>query len=530
MTGSRPASPPSERVEYDPPEGCSEGTTRDSFDGVTDAMPTDARDLILLRLGAEIALKARRTRTGFVRRLQSNVADALAATDPGATVESTWGRLFARTGPASIPALTRVFGISSLSRVAKEVNADLDTIVAAGCEVFEDAVRDRRFAVRARRTGTHPFTSRDIEVKLGAALLPAAAGVDLTNPEFTAFVEVRDETAYLFSGRMDGVGGLPLGVEGRALALLSGGFDSAVAAWMIMKRGVRLDYLFCNLGGDAYERAVLQVAKVLADSWSWGTRPRLIVVDFSDPVRELRASVRPSYWQVVLKRLMYRAASRVGEELGAAGIVTGEAIGQVSSQTLANLGAIAPAASLPVYRPLIGFDKGEIIERARMIGTAALSEQVREYCAIAPGRPVTAAPVDRVDREESAMDAAVLERAIADRRTIDLRSLSPTDLVAPYLFTDAIPDNAIVFDCRPESQYRAWHLPGAEHRDEWELLRAIPSLDADRTYVLYCAHGIQTAYIAEKMQRAGIEAHSYRGGVRALMRAVEDRGSGSTSD
>jgi thiamine biosynthesis protein ThiI len=213
---------------------------------------------------------------------------------------------------------------------------------------------------------------------------------------------------------------------------------------------------------------------------------------------------------------MYRTATAIGIQSRAQAIITGESIGQVSSQTLTNLNAIEPAAGLPVHRPLIGFDKSEIIERARAIGTAALSEQVREYCAIAPGKPVTAASVERVDREDAAMDPEVLDRAVAARRTIDLRSLSPTDLVAPYLFTTEIPDDAVVFDCRTEAQYNAWHLPGAIHREDWDLLRSIPSLDRERTYVLYCAQGIQTAHLAEKMQRAGIEAHSFRGGVPGL--------------
>jgi len=477
---------------------------------------TATGDLILMRLGAEIALKSRRTRAHFIEQLRSNIADALAASDMDGRIESPWGRIFVRADRSAVPVLARVFGISSMSLVTREIDADLEAIVDAGREVFAADVRGRRFAVRARRTGEHDFTSRDIEVRLGAALVPGAAGVDLGHPEFTAFVEVRDDRAYLFSGRVDGAAGLPLGVEGSAVTLLSGGFDSAVAAWQVMRRGVAMDYVFCNLGGDAYERAVLGVAKVLSDSWSYGTHPRLHVVDFTEPVRAMRASVRQSYWQVVLKRMMYRTASAIGAGTGAAGIVTGEAIGQVSSQTLSNLQAIQPAAELPVHRPLIGFDKSEIIDRARAIGTAALSEQVREYCAIAPGRPVTAATVERVDREETALDPAVLENAIAGRRVIDLRALSPTDLVAPYLFTTAIPEAAIIFDCRSEAQYQAWHVPGAQHRDEWDLLREIPSLDPDRHYILYCAWGVQTAYLAEKMQRAGLEAHSFRGGARAI--------------
>jgi thiamine biosynthesis protein ThiI len=337
-------------------------------------------------------------------------------------------------------------------------------------------------------------------------------------------IEIRDEQAYLFSGRIDAAAGLPLGVEGNAVALISGGYDSAVAAWLMLKRGLALDYVFCNLGGDAYERAVVQVAKLLADAWSAGTRPRLHVVDFNEPVRAMKEVARPSYWQLVLKRLMYRTASRIADELRALAIVTGEAIGQVSSQTATNLRAIEPAASHPVFRPLLGFEKEEIIARARRIGTATLSEQVKEYCAIAPGHPVTAASVERVDAEEAHLDSAVLDHAIAARKVLDLRSLSATDLVAPYLFTNAIPEGALVLDCRPAAQYRAWHLRNAQRCDEWELLHNLKRLDKDRTYVLYCAHGIQTAYLAERMQRAGYEAYSFKGGLRGVMEYARERG------
>jgi thiamine biosynthesis protein ThiI len=133
---------------------------------------------------------------------------------------------------------------------------------------------------------------------------------------------------------------------GRALALISGGYDSAVAAWLMLKRGIELDYVFCNLGGDAYERAVVQVAKALADDWSYGSHPKLHVVDFAEPLKELRANARPSYWQVVLKRLMYRAATTIAHEQTGHAINTGEAVGRLIA-TLMNLRAIEFGATLP---------------------------------------------------------------------------------------------------------------------------------------------------------------------------------------
>ncbi len=486
---------------------------------------TDER-LFLARLSGEIAIKARRTRSTFQRRLAGNLRDALATTDAPFSVEDEWTRILLRSSSAQAEeVVSRVFGLSSISQVDAVVQADLEAICSAGVDLYAARIGGGSFAVRARRAGRHAFGSQDVQVELGRAL-NRFGRVDLDHPDLTVYVEVRDEAAYLFAERRAGPGGLPLGVEGRALALLSGGFDSAVAAWLVLKRGVQLDYVFCNLGGDAYERAVVQVAKVLADDWSFGSRPRLRVVPFGDVVDALRASVKPRYWQVVLKRLMYRAASHFAERTHADAIVTGEALGQVSSQTLRNLRAIEPAASRPVFRPLIGFDKEEIIARARRIGTAALSEQVKEYCAIAPGHPVTSASPGAVASEEAAIDPGALAEALRNTRTLDLRALTPTDLVAPYLFSTDVPESAVVIDCRPAPAYRAWHYPGAEQHEEWELLRDFRRLDRDATYILYCAHGVQSAYIAERMQRAGYEAYSFKGGLRELVRYAEARGVG----
>ena len=477
--------------------------------------------MVLVRLASELTLKAPRTRSQFMRRLLGNMRDAFVTHDAQARIRSEWGRVYVQTdNAAAVPVLSRIFGLSSYSVVDAVVPSDLPAIVERGYEVFGDLVRGQRFAVRAHRAGTHDFTSKDVERALGARLFDLSAGVDLTRPDVVAHVEVRDQQAYLFSERSAAAGGLPVGVEGRALSLISGGFDSAVSSWLMLKRGIALDYLFCNLGGDAYERAVVQVTKALADEWSYGTQPRLYVIDFDEPLRELRAQTRANYWQLILKRLMYRAASLVAQAIGAEAIITGEAVGQVSSQTLPNLRAIDSAASVPVFRPLLGFDKEEIIARARQIGTAALSEQVKEYCAIAPGHPVTAAREDRVLAEERKLDLSVLERALAVMKTLNVRQLSPTDLVAPYIFAQQLIPDAVLIDCRTEQQFNAWHPPGALHREEWELARDFKRLDRDRKYLLYCAHGIQSAHVAEKMQRSGYEAYSFKGGVAALRKLL----------
>ncbi len=498
----------------------------------------------LVRLAAEVASKSNRTRRRFQNQLAGNLKDALASTGLQVRIRDRWSRLFVTLSVKSDPegsaqalhdadrandpqtvaaadeamlAATRVFGVSSFSRADAEIGADLDEIVRTGHDLYRDAVRGRRYAIAARRTGRHPFSSRDIGVELGAALNPYGT-VDLTAPEVTVSVEVRDQRATLFSGRSEGPGGLPLGVQGRAVCLISGGFDSAVAAWLLLKRGVALDYVFCNLAGPAFERSVIQVTKVLADRWSYGDRPRMHIVDFGEAVDRLQRDVTPRYWQVVLKRLMYRAAEEVASAIGADAVVTGESLGQVSSQTLRNLRAIESVAARPLLRPLVGFDKQEIIRIAQRIGTAALSARVREYCAILAGKPVTAAKTVAVDREEAPLDPGLVGRAVAARKVLDLRSLADDDIRRDYLWIDEFPEGARVIDCRPPQQDDGWRHPGA-HRvlpDDFPKLAA--SLDRDARYVLFCDNGVQSGQFANLLQTVGYEAYALRDGTRALRR------------
>ena len=477
--------------------------------------------LYLVRLAPEIATKARGTRRRFQRRLARNLRDAL---EWKARIEDRWSRLFVESEDAAAGArIAAVFGVASVSPVDARIRADLSEIVRTGEALYGERVRGKRFAVVAHRAGTYSFGTQDVRVQLGAAL-DRYGDVDLDDPEVSVTVELREREAFLYSGRIPGMGGLPLGVEGKAVALVSGGFDSPVAAWLMLKRGIALEYVFCNLGGAAYERSVLGVVKVLADQWSFGDRPVIHVVDFERPLEELRRAVAERYWQVVLKRLMYRAGEAVARAVRGEAIVTGESVGQVSSQTLGNLAAIDGAVALPVFRPLVGLDKLEIIARAERIGTAPLSAQIREYCDIVRERPVTHASPEAARKEESKIDLAVLDEAVAGRKVIDLRALTAVDLVQPYLFAAEVPDGAAVLDCREPHHYEAWHFPGAERRDLTDLAARFKDLDKTRRYVLYCSFGLQSAYVAEAMQRAGFEAYSFRGGVRELKRYAREKG------
>jgi thiamine biosynthesis protein ThiI len=345
--------------------------------------------LALVRFSGDVGIKARATRRQFERRLINNLRDAIASVGSSPRVHPSHDRVFVELrSRGQADALTRVFGVQSVSLVERRCGTRLPEIVSTGEELFRERVRGRRFAVRARRVGDRsriPVKGGEVKRALGDALLPVSAGVDLDDPEVTVHLEILEDATCFLSERIPAHGGVPLGAEARAVALVSGGFDSAVAAWQILRRGVRLDYAFCNLGGAAHLQGVLRVVKVLADRWSYGTHPQLHVIDFEGLSAALQARTETRYWQVLLKRLMLRAAEGVVRGRRATAVVTGEAVAQVSSQTLQNLSVISQAASGLILRPLAGSNKEEIIELAERIGTFELSKVVGEYCAMVPG-------------------------------------------------------------------------------------------------------------------------------------------------
>ncbi len=476
----------------------------------------------VLSYGGELSIKARGTRNRFSERLARNLADALDSAGIEHEIRRTWSRLYVESASARVAEVAaRVFGVSAVSPAEGRPWESLDDLLRSGEEIFAPAVAGKTFAVRVRRGGRNqnlPFRSPEVERRLGSRLSPHAAGVDLKHPQVEVRVELRRDHAYFSYRKIAGAGGLPLGTEGRALALISGGFDSAVAAWLLLRRGVTIDYLFFNLGGDAHRDAVLEVAKVLADRWSYGTAPRLHMVDFQPQVEEIRACCTAPLWQVVLKRRMLRAADQVARMTRCAAVVTGEAVGQVSSQTLQNLAVISAATDMPLLRPLIGYHKQEIVELARQVGTHDLSAKVPEHCALTPRRPETHAKPRRVDRAEAGLDPGKLAALVEARAIFDLRALDLGKLSAPELEVDAIPESAVVLDLRSVVAFKSWHYPQALRLDYAQALQAYSSFDPDKTYVSYCEVGLKSAHLAEIMHQAGYRAHHFRGGLKRLMR------------
>lgn len=477
-----------------------------------------ANQFVSMSLSGEVSTKASATRRSFHRRLRANVKDVLARHGLAGRIHDRRDRIdIEGIGESALEPLSRVFGIQAVRTVHSLPWQALEDIVDAGERLYRDAVPGRCFAVRPRRVGPRHqigISCEELARRLGQKLVEAGGRVDLDAPEVPVHVEVRPHDVLFFHESTSGPGGLPIGVEGRALTLISGGFDSAVAAWQMLRRGVETDFLLFNLAGWPQEQAVRQVLHRLDEDWMGGTRSHLYIVDFRPVVAELRQRVRSRYWQVLLKRLMMRAADRLAADCGSEALVTGEAIGQVSSQTLTNLGAITARTATPVLRPLLGQNKHEIVELARHIGTAGISGGVEEFCALDGASPATRVRIAELDREEERLGRALVETLARRYRTVPHTAFGDALEETPEL--ERVPDHVAVIDLRSQAEFEEWCWPHAIHLEFDKAMEHAGRLPRERAYLFYCEVGLKSAYLAEMMRQSGYEAWSFRGGVGPL--------------
>ncbi|NPV09515.1 MAG: tRNA 4-thiouridine(8) synthase ThiI [Anaerolineae bacterium] len=362
----------------------------------------DEETLIVARYG-EIALKGR-NRPRFVRQVRRNMSAALAAEGVPGEVRLEGRRIYALTPhpEAALGALARVFGVTSLSPAVR-VPADLEAIKRTALEqlILSGVSPDRTLRVAARRSYKgFPLTSPQINREVGEFLVQqTGAGVDLSDEaDLTVGVEVHQDHALVYARVVPGAGGLPIPLSGRVVALMSAGLDSPVAAWMMMKRGCAVIPLhFAGVAETMEERFRRLCGQLQKWSQSWRLQPviRSHAEALKGAAERLRVCREERWTCLFCKRAMVAEAEKVAREHGAQGIVLGDSLGQVASQTLENMRVISAGASLPIFRPLIGLDKVEIMALARRIGTYDLSAQAAPVCPYLPDRPLTQASYDK---------------------------------------------------------------------------------------------------------------------------------------
>ena len=363
----------------------------------------------------EISLK-RGNRPLFLRHLLRNLERATSDLGP-VSVHQLPGRILLdlegnEQGDAVAVRVSRVCGVASAA-LASRVPSSVDAMKGAVAALVEGR-RFASFRISARRAfKTYPMTSVELNRELGAFVVArTGARVDLTNPELEIHVEVLPAETFVYAGRVSGPGGLPVGTAGTVAALLSGGIDSPVAAWRMMKRGCRV--IFVHFHSVPYLPATSQAkARALVERLTeWQYRSQLFLVPLGEIQREVVLSVPPPLRVIVYRRMMVRITEAIGRQSGALALTTGESLGQVASQTLTNIARVNEAATLPILRPLIGMDKLEITAEAQRLGTFEISiEPDADCCTLfVPKHPSTRVSEDEIRAAESPLD---LPRLIA---------------------------------------------------------------------------------------------------------------------
>lgn len=380
------------------------------------------QEVILLKLG-EIVLKGLNRRT-FEDRLLKNIrrrlqkAGEFDVRSMQSTVYVTPKDEDADLDDAE-ERLSKIFGVVGIAR-ACAAEKRMDAILAAAPEYLAEALATvRTFKVESKRADKKfPLNSMEISAAVGGAILSKfpRLRVDVHHPDTTVRVEIRESAAYIHTDPKPGAGGIPVGTGGKAAVLISGGLDSPVAAWMMARRGVEL--LAVHFASPPYtsERAHEKVVRLLKRVGEYAGRIEMITLPFTKIQEQIRDNCPEDMMTVIMRRFMMRAASRVAQLEDCGALVTGESLGQVASQTMQAIACTDDAASLPVFRPLIGTDKSEIVALAHKIDTYDISIEPYEDCCtvFTPKHPRTRPTLEQAEKAEAKLDVeALLDECLA---------------------------------------------------------------------------------------------------------------------
>lgn len=331
---------------------------------------------------------------------------------------------------SAFAACCQVFGVAAVARAVpceKTVEAIVETAVAY---LPDDFAAARSFKVESKRADKlFPMTSIQLSQAVGGELAERFphVTVDVHNPDLTVYVEIREKYAYVHAPSVPGAGGLPVGMGGTAVSLLSGGLDSPVSSWMMARRGVQLEMVHFVSPPYTSQQALDKVLELARELTAYCGRMVVHVIPFTKIQEEIRKNCPEEYFTLIMRRFMMRISEAVAKRAGAGALVTGESLGQVASQTMLALGTTEDVTTLPVLRPLIGMDKVEIIRMARQIGTYDTSILPYEDCCtvFTPRHPCTRPKVEDVREAEAALDVdALVAEALAGDQWVRVK---PTD-------------------------------------------------------------------------------------------------------
>lgn len=472
----------------------------------------------IIKLHPEITIKSKSVRQRMSKILQGNIRNVLKPLDEQVKIRADWDKLVLRTNimteahrQAMIAALACIPGIQSFLEVKEYQVSTLDEILEQAQAMFGDRLAGKTFCVRAKRRGQQPFSSLDVERYVGGGLNQRCntGGVRLKNPDMQINLELDGDRLFLVSEQHEGLGGFPIATQESVLSLMSGGYDSGVASYQFIKRGSRVHYCFFNLGGREHEAGVREVVHYLWKKYGASHRVKFISVPFEGVVAEILEKIDKGHMGVVLKRMMMRAGAAVAGKLAINALVTGESMGQVSSQTVTNLNVIDRVTETLILRPLIAADKQDIIDQARRIGTAPFAEKMPEYCGVISQKPTIKASLAKVEAEEANFDFGVLDTAIQASFVEDVRDLAKAWALPEVEFSEAAGQDEVILDIRaPEEEEEApLKVEGHQvlHMPFFKLAHQFGDLDSNKTYLLYCARGVMSRLQAIHLKEQGFD-------------------------
>ena len=373
-------------------------------------------DLIIARYG-EVALKSNRVRKRFENRLRNNIR---ASIDAEVKISQARIYIFPQDYDEALEKLERIFGIVSYSPAvsSKATFEDIERDLSIYAEkLHEEGLLDEntRFAISCRRVGNHEFSSQEMAAFAGAVVVRKySSPVDLTNPELTIYLEVRDGDAYIYHEKIQGPGGLPLGTQGKVVSLVSSGIDSPVATYLMMKRGCQVIALYCDNQPYTTPEALKNFEDLVdqLNLYASGAPIKKRVVKYGDYLSVCKSDAPDKMTCVLCKSGMYKLAGMLAKKVNAEAVIDGSSLGQVASQTLPNILATREDLDVPVLSPLIGLDKLEITRIAEKIGTFEISKRDDGGCKAVPKYPETKADLELVKQvKENINQEEELEKA-----------------------------------------------------------------------------------------------------------------------
>ncbi|MDN3696578.1 tRNA 4-thiouridine(8) synthase ThiI [Vibrio sp. 03-59-1] len=464
----------------------------------------------------EIFVKSESVRKRFIKILESNLRIIIKRRTESVAVYNRRDHIEVSAScdkyyEQVLEILTHTSGIHHTLEVLQTEFTDMHNIYEQVLERSGSKIVDKTFVVRAKRRGQHDFTSIELERYVGGGLNQAveSAKVKLKKPDVSINIEVENDKLNQVIERHKGLGGFPLGTQEDVLSLISGGFDSGVSSYLHIKRGSKTHFCFFNLGGPAHEIGVKQVAHYLWNKYGSSAKVKFIAVDFEPVVAEILENVDDGQMGVVLKRMFMRAGGMVAERFGIQALVTGEALGQVSSQTLTNLRHIDNVTDTLILRPLINWDKEDIIDLSRKIGTEDFAKVMPEYCGVISKKPTIKAEKAKLEAEEANFDFSILDGVIENARIMDIRDIEKESKEqAPEVEqVTAVEENAVVLDIRSAEEEEASPLEldsvEVKHLPFFKLATQFGDLDQSKTYLLYCDRGVMSRLQALYLQEQG---------------------------